>query len=474
MVANPRHPCKRFMRATARAARVVQRCSQRTVWTLWNQAELAPELVRRIAGLEAPAEHADTCPCGARKPQPLSLIKLDASTYFKGADLERGTEAVRELLEEVRSETGRNAVLLPSDGKPGKLTSVRPEDPHRPLVVTFDEIAAGFDYARYDDGMLVGDLPVRRKTGWPMGGSHSEPATLVDSGTFVSRIHRDEAAWQHTGLAWGGLRPEKVLAGMQHVDDLLAASCIHCPDCLAKGLGRTFPADLAFEREAVGPAVRFLAVVVEAVGTRVSITPFCTELALRARTLGLPGRGQSAGVRQPGGLNERGAPALPTAAPARAGGSGAGLAEPLQAHSRTAPPGGAGCGLAGEIPLGPAQQAAQAARRRLLQGATAVGHGPARTGPNSSPTPRGGGLPTTLRPSPSPLTPHPASRHATTALPATAHHCLPSAAATATAEPAPHRQDQVTGTAATSGRGTSRATRATATSPATTRTADGP
>eukprot|EP00969_Alexandrium_andersonii_P298731 13206071-Alexandrium_andersonii.AAC.1 len=80
--------------------------------------------------------------------------------------------------------------------------------------------------------MLVGDLPVERLTGWPMGGSHSEPATLIDSSFFVDRLHRDHAALAQAGLQYGDLHAEQILAGMQHVDDLLVASCIFCDSCL--------------------------------------------------------------------------------------------------------------------------------------------------------------------------------------------------------------------------------------------------
>ena len=125
-------------------------------------------------------------------------------------------------------------------------------------VVTFDDINRGFDYAVAEKGMALGPLVVERRTGWPMGGSHSEPATLVDAGAFVHKLHHDPAVLRETGLAVGGLPAESVIAGLMHVDDLLCGSRIHCADCLGRGLSRLFPPDLRFDEEERGASVRFL------------------------------------------------------------------------------------------------------------------------------------------------------------------------------------------------------------------------
>eukprot|EP00969_Alexandrium_andersonii_P142576 6304354-Alexandrium_andersonii.AAC.1 len=64
----------------------------------------------------------------------------------------------------------------------GKLVHVDPQLRLKGDTVTFADVEAGFAYAVEDSLMAVGDALVHRSTGWPMGGSHSEPAALVDSG----------------------------------------------------------------------------------------------------------------------------------------------------------------------------------------------------------------------------------------------------------------------------------------------------
>eukprot|EP00969_Alexandrium_andersonii_P334489 14781897-Alexandrium_andersonii.AAC.1 len=79
--------------------------------------------------------------------------------------------------------------------------------------------------------MAVGDALVHRSTGWPMGGSHSEPATLVDSGAFVHKLHTSPKTRAETGVDVDSLPVDQLLAGLQHVDDLLVCSRVWCEDC---------------------------------------------------------------------------------------------------------------------------------------------------------------------------------------------------------------------------------------------------
>eukprot|EP00969_Alexandrium_andersonii_P072842 3214191-Alexandrium_andersonii.AAC.1 len=61
-----------------------------------------------------------------------------------------------------------------------------------------------------------------------MGGSLSEPATLVDLGRHVRTLYTDEAAAARAGLCLGEWRPKQLLAGCSHVDDALPWSGAIC------------------------------------------------------------------------------------------------------------------------------------------------------------------------------------------------------------------------------------------------------
>ena len=274
IVACPNHPAKPFMAATAKAARVLLRESGHGHWALWQPADLGLELARRVARLACPTATQHHCPCGRWKQHQCSLVRLDAAQYFKDADLGRALKALRTLVREAAAR-GYNAVSLQRrPGSTGRLAKVATEGRLPRSIVTLSDIQRGFQAARLDTSMLVGNLVVQREAGWPMGGSHSEPATLIDSAAFVRRLLEDPSELERVGLAWQGLPADRILAGLQHVDDVLLTSQIWCPDCLVEGLRRLFPPDLCSEEEERGPVLRFLHVVVAACGAQVTVVPF--------------------------------------------------------------------------------------------------------------------------------------------------------------------------------------------------------
>eukprot|EP00969_Alexandrium_andersonii_P249932 11045843-Alexandrium_andersonii.AAC.1 len=61
-------------------------------WALWRQADLATVLRDRVAALAFPEETATWCPCGAFRPQRLSMLRLGVAQFFKSANLQRGQE----------------------------------------------------------------------------------------------------------------------------------------------------------------------------------------------------------------------------------------------------------------------------------------------------------------------------------------------------------------------------------------------
>eukprot|EP00969_Alexandrium_andersonii_P171240 7569577-Alexandrium_andersonii.AAC.1 len=75
---------------------------------LWRQADLSTVLQQRVAALAFPPEVAQWCPCGAFRPQPLTLLRVDAAQFFKSANLDRGRANVRPMLARLRSSRGVN------------------------------------------------------------------------------------------------------------------------------------------------------------------------------------------------------------------------------------------------------------------------------------------------------------------------------------------------------------------------------
>ena len=90
---------------------------------------------------------------------------------------------------------------------------------------------------------------MRRRTGWPMGGYCSEPGTLVDVGMFVDDLYRNPEVYGASAFHVSGFTMSDCVQAVQHVDDVLIGSMVHCPKCLEAGLRNYFPTDMGFEQD---------------------------------------------------------------------------------------------------------------------------------------------------------------------------------------------------------------------------------
>ena len=117
---------------------------------------------------------------------------------------------------------------------------------------------AGIHYASKNKLFLVGTEVIERLTGWPMGGSFSEPATLVDLGEAIRQLHEDVSVQRRVGWYFANTPIEKLVMGMLHVDDSLVGSCVYCHKCLFKGVESLWPPDVGTKLEEHGSRIRFL------------------------------------------------------------------------------------------------------------------------------------------------------------------------------------------------------------------------
>ena len=186
-------------------------------------------------------------------------MRLDAAQYFKNADVRRGCGAVARLLRYLQETRGANAVeLRDSKRSRGRLCTRNPQQKPSRRIVEFSEIRSAFEYAARDCGMLVGNLVVYRATGWPMGGSHSEPATLLDSGLCASRVYKRAGEARRPGWTSAAAPRGSCFMGLQHVDDFCLFSRVLCPDCIVRAVGCIMPPDLQLEEEERGEVLDFL------------------------------------------------------------------------------------------------------------------------------------------------------------------------------------------------------------------------
>ena len=106
------NPHKKFLKLVALAIRITKICSKEPAWTVWNQIDLKAIIIQRVAKLKAIPSFASRCPCGAKKDRTLQAIKLDAAHFYKAASIERGIDAVLQLLDRVQERTRKSAVAI--------------------------------------------------------------------------------------------------------------------------------------------------------------------------------------------------------------------------------------------------------------------------------------------------------------------------------------------------------------------------
>ena len=101
-----------------------------------------------------------------------------------------------------------------------------------------------------------------------MGGSLSEPLTLLDLSERVLMLHSSKRFQYHVGWKCDGKHipmrdrddspAHRLVDGMQHVDDALVFSYVFCSTCLHKGVCRMWPRDVGAKLEASGLEIPFL------------------------------------------------------------------------------------------------------------------------------------------------------------------------------------------------------------------------
>ena len=134
-------------------------------------------------------------------------------------------------------------------------------------------VRKAMEYTARHNYFLVGNMVVRRRRGWAMGSSMSEPAALTDLGGAVYETYSSLQKWKRTGLQVENLTPLQTLQAVLHVDDALAFSRVWCAMCIEKGIGKIFPPDVGTTLEGTGPQVHFLHADVAIDGISVEVTP---------------------------------------------------------------------------------------------------------------------------------------------------------------------------------------------------------
>ena len=254
IVANAKDPAKRTMALAARALRLAKKLSNEPGWTLWNQAELPFVLRQRLSKLKTFPEYVHKCPCGRTKPCQTTCAKVDASQFFKDASAPRGVQRTDLFLKRLQKRTGKTTVAVRrGPGALGHLCTGGPQKGRAFEMCSFSQIRKAIALAAEDKLFLLGDTVLERTRGWPMGGSFSEPATLVDLGESVYRLYTDGGnTARRVGWALDKARPDQLVQGLQHVDGAAIFSEVFCSECLLRGPQKLWPRDVGVSLEETG------------------------------------------------------------------------------------------------------------------------------------------------------------------------------------------------------------------------------
>ena len=273
------NPLKRHMRRIARAIRCIKQLSREPGWTLWKQCD-APTVIReKLDALVWPERPMVCSGCGGRLHAATTMVRMDAATFFKNADVQRGYACVEALLDRVGRRFHCDALALPA--RPCEKaffwkSQERLASSHR--CVLFHDVLEAVRFAQGDNLFMAGHAVFRRLRGWPMGGSLSEPLTMCDTGEAVLRMHGQR--WEHELLprAYVG-NISAVIQGVQHVDDALLLSRMLCPTCLATVVKAAMPPEYGMEIEEQGPVLRFLDLCLWSSGHAVHVQPYTPNIA---------------------------------------------------------------------------------------------------------------------------------------------------------------------------------------------------
>lgn len=103
------------------------------------------------------------------------------------------------------------------------------------------------------------------KAGYPIGGSPSEPATMVDSQKEIYQCHISRGHQESKGWKLVGLKFTELVTGATHVDDTAIYSKIYCEVCLETKIRDTFPSYVGVSTEESGRVIRFLNVSISSI-----------------------------------------------------------------------------------------------------------------------------------------------------------------------------------------------------------------
>jgi hypothetical protein len=127
-------------------------------------------------------------------------------------------------------------------------------------VIRFCDIISAMRYCLSDRFFAVGEHIIERTTGHPMGGSFSEPATLVDLGRSIANFYASAEIQKEAEVFLPDVPAEAHLQGLLHVDDCLLSSHIWCCKCIVRALSRIWPRDVGTSLEMEGDTIDFLTV----------------------------------------------------------------------------------------------------------------------------------------------------------------------------------------------------------------------
>jgi len=222
-------------------------------------------------------KQADECicvKCKQTKP-PISIAKVDAAQFLKNADLNRGISQITSMLAEVTRTTSYDAVAVGKHARAsGFLRESTRSNSVAYRVVPFDDIRCFLFLATTGNHFCVGKEVIERLQGYPMGGSLSEPATLVDLQYDLRRVWAERQYRIDTGWGVPGFEIPQAVAGLQHVDDSIMTCRFLCASCMLACLQATWPADVGISLEDSGPLVRFLSAFVFAGDDRLVFAPY--------------------------------------------------------------------------------------------------------------------------------------------------------------------------------------------------------
>jgi hypothetical protein len=179
-----------------------------------------------------------------------NIVQLDAGSYFTKVDTKRCVRVALDAIQDKKRHWSGVAWHSQDPKRTARLHKKGLKRPHGWTILAFDDLEKGLRYVEQDVFSRMGATIVERIGGIPMGAPTSPPLARLDSEHAVRSWSRNTTLHKQLNVYISRVPVQKILTGIQYVDDILVFSKALCCTCMQDVVRNIFPQDIDIKTEA--------------------------------------------------------------------------------------------------------------------------------------------------------------------------------------------------------------------------------